>query len=522
MAVVGRENGMHKVAGQFAALRGALGGVGGMVAALAPGLGALGAGVGLGGLASIVQGAAEAGDALGEMSDRLGIGVEALQGYQYAAMRSGVSNEELEVGFKELNKRIGEAVNGGDEVAATFAKLRINLKTSKGELKSTDQVMLDVADALKAIPNAAERAAVAAALFGKQGYMLAPMLAKGRDGIGELVGQALKFGIISEAQAKASGDYMDSVDNLGKAFRGLRDAIGVGLIPLFQPLISGMENWIVANREIIASGLGEFAAFAGDMVGGLASAIGWVVDGLGGWGNVLLGLAVPFAYVANAMFPVIAIGLALGGLAFVIWKYWEPIKTFFSDLWAGVTVAWQAFFDFALDHFTLLLTPVRVLIAALQTLGKFAIGKGLDTGPIAEALGKTKDSAGRMADRGKAVWDAVPKEFVRPDFGILPKSDGAGTPANSNEALPEMAALAPPPARPENWFGPGGTARMAAAPAVAMATPMPMTRQEAEVRVRLEAAPGTNAQLVGQTQTGGPGLKVATTLDTGQGKVASY
>ncbi|MBF0327378.1 MAG: hypothetical protein HQL42_20310 [Alphaproteobacteria bacterium] len=93
-----------------------------------------------------------------------------------------------------------------------------------------------------------------------------------------------------------------------------------------------------------------------------------------------------------------------------------PIKEFFGGIWDDVRPHWEAFANFVLDVANVLYAPFRMIGAGLKVLANLGLGNGLDMGPVNAVAA----SAGEARQR---IWDAVPKEFQRPDFGILPAGD---------------------------------------------------------------------------------------------------
>lgn len=73
--------------------------------------------LGVAGITGLATQAIQAGDALQDMSSRIGINVEALQELQHGARMSGASAEELETGLRHLSRRIGEAAAGEAEAS---------------------------------------------------------------------------------------------------------------------------------------------------------------------------------------------------------------------------------------------------------------------------------------------------------------------------------------------------------------------------------------------------------------------
>lgn len=119
---------------------------------------------------------------LDETSKQLGINVERLQEYQYAAAQAGVSQSELENGLGDLTRRIGDAVDGNNKARQSFVDLGVGIVDTNGKVRVTETIFQDVAKQLFAIEDPTERAARGAALLGDEYGKLEPMLREIADG----------------------------------------------------------------------------------------------------------------------------------------------------------------------------------------------------------------------------------------------------------------------------------------------------------------------------------------------------
>lgn len=89
----------------------------------------------------------------------------------------------------------------------------------------------NVADVYARQPDAAKKAEVAFAAFGKQGQALIPILEKGRDGIQEMF-DAVKHGeILSEKDIADARRFELAIDDAGDSFRSLEISGGRALLP---------------------------------------------------------------------------------------------------------------------------------------------------------------------------------------------------------------------------------------------------------------------------------------------------
>lgn len=60
--------------------------------------------------------------------------------------------------------------------------------------------------------------------------------------------------------------------------------------------------------------------------------------------------------------PIFWIVLAIAAAAFLIIKYWDPIKAFFAKLWDGIKIAFTKFWEFVKNWGVLLLGPIGLII----------------------------------------------------------------------------------------------------------------------------------------------------------------
>lgn len=153
-----------------------------------------------------IKNALEYAGSLGEISQQLGVTVEQLQIYRFAATQVNITQEEMEKGLGKLSKSIGEASLGALAQQRAFAALGINLKDARGHVKATGDVMLELADSFKKIDSPAQQAAVATQFFGKAGQKMIPLLIQGSEGIKKYAEEAAKLGIIITSEMSDKAD----------------------------------------------------------------------------------------------------------------------------------------------------------------------------------------------------------------------------------------------------------------------------------------------------------------------------
>lgn len=201
----------------------------------------LGVGVSLAGIGAMIKSSIDSADALDEMAQRTGIAVESLSLLVPAAELSAVSTEKFEAGLKKLATGMLEAATGSEASAQNFEALGVAVQNQDGTLRESEQVLLDLADRFQAMPDGAEKAALAVDIFGKAGAEMIPFLNQGREGIGALKQEAAELGLqLSADTAAQAGNFNDALDKLELATQSIGNQIIASLLPALNDMAGGM------------------------------------------------------------------------------------------------------------------------------------------------------------------------------------------------------------------------------------------------------------------------------------------
>lgn len=206
-------------------------------------LAGLGVSLSVASFAAMIKSAIDAADHLNKLSQKIGISVEALSTLRFAAQLSDVSLETLQKGIKGLSQNIAEANTGVGDGAAVFEALRISVNNADGSMKSTEAVLLQVADVFANLEDGAVKTALAVKLFGKSGMDLIPFLNQGAAGINLLTAEAERLGLKLTTETARSAEAFN--DNL-TALRASSSALGIALARDFLPELTTITN---AMRE---------------------------------------------------------------------------------------------------------------------------------------------------------------------------------------------------------------------------------------------------------------------------------
>jgi len=201
-------------------------------------------------------------DLLDEFAEKTGIGAEKLSELRYAGEVTGTSFEQLSTGFTKLAKNMAEAAGGNKEAQATFKALGVDVVDTEGKLRSTDAVLLDVADRFATYKDGAAKAALVQRVFGKSGEDLIPILNLGSQGIAKLRDEAQKLGAVYSGDlAKSAAEFNDNLTKIRLA----GEAAAVSLSgPLIGALARLSSEYLDAkkNGEAFLPTLAAIASYA--------------------------------------------------------------------------------------------------------------------------------------------------------------------------------------------------------------------------------------------------------------------
>lgn len=201
-------------------------------------LGAIGIGLSVAGIAGAIKSAIDFADQLNKVSQRVGVTTEALSGLAYAGKLADVEFDSLATGLKKLAVNMLDTQQGTGDAKDAFKALGINVEATRGVLKTSDQVLFELADKFAGIEDGAGKTALAVKIFGRAGAELIPLLNGGAEGLRNNAEEARRFGlIISSDAARAAEAFNDDLTRLKEGSRALSISIAQDLLPALQQFV---------------------------------------------------------------------------------------------------------------------------------------------------------------------------------------------------------------------------------------------------------------------------------------------
>lgn len=280
------------------------------------------------GVIALADGWARLGRNTANAANNIGANAGDLQRFQGAAKLAGLSSEDMSTSLQGLASTMENAQFGRDNGALMlFNRLTGGIKhTSTGAMDATAQFKA-LATSIYNMKNPQQQM-LAAQKFGLTSLL--PLIRQGPEAFDRLANRAQSMGMVLSGSALiAATDFANSLDNLQGAGTGLKNTVVAQLTPALKPLVDELAGWITQNRELIGQDVGAWAKdFAGwvdsvnwsevgSEVHGFIKGVGDVVDALGGWKNVAIGVGI--AMNAGLIASVIGLGgtLVRGGAGII-------------------------------------------------------------------------------------------------------------------------------------------------------------------------------------------------------------
>lgn len=348
---------------------------------------------------------------LDRLSQSLGMSMESLQGWQYAAEAAGAEAEEVGNFFRDLSDYIVDATTFDSGPLKEISKeLGIALKDAQGNIKATEDVTLELADAFQRIGS--QKAVAFGMQMGLDPGMIA-LLQKGRAEIEGLIQAQKELGGYTKEDAEIASKAKFAFLTLGKSI----EAATIPIARVVVPAITWLAERFTAVAKLIREN-SQFVQIALSLVAAVLTAR--FIPSLYAMGAAGLKAMLPFA-------PLIAL---VAGLALVIddlvayinggdsalaglWSQFgtgEEILAFFKSTWEGLLAGFEKLRP---------LIPMigRVGVAFLAFVGaKAAVGgvisavSGLGTAMSALRVVLSANPLGLLVGAAAAIivyWDEI-------------------------------------------------------------------------------------------------------------------
>ena len=350
--------------------------------------------------------AAEYGDRIDKMSQKIGMSRKSFQEWDYIMSQNGGNVETLQMGFKTLVTQIEGVQKGSKDSVKAFKALGVNVKDSNGHFRVADDVFNDVIRKLQQIKDPTQKMILANRLFGRSAAELRPLLNQEASAIDELREKANKMGLIlSEQDVKNAVKFSDTMDTFSRVFQAKFATIAMKLMPKFSEI---MEK-ILSKTDTIEKIMG----YLFKLVEVFINLVDWFVKLDNRWKVVIVSAGAFLAVLGPLITSIGSIISLLGGVAAILGTTTGAVAVA-----TGTFMGWVAVFAGIAAGIWAVIKAIQVLIDWIKHLNRMKINNLATDSLSPEALNKLRAKRKQMgAKKFDAAYPDIARQIKQADNG---------------------------------------------------------------------------------------------------------
>jgi hypothetical protein len=273
----------------------------------------------VGGLVWQAQATSESALQIERQAAALGLSVERYQELQGALQAYNVDQRDFADLMAQITQQAQAAGDGSENIAAAWEALGVSVdEVAKAQ---PEEILMLLADGMRATTDDAKRLSASSTLLGEDlAKKTGALLMTGRDGLNAYGEELRALGaIMSEDDVAAAKTFQLTLGKLDNVVKGVRNEIGMRMIPVLDAVAGRFLSWVMANRDLISARLEYYLARveAGfyAVADSVAAADRWVTERLGSWERVAIGVAGAIAMIVGGVGAFKVGGIAYNAIA---------------------------------------------------------------------------------------------------------------------------------------------------------------------------------------------------------------
>ena len=197
-------------------------------------------------------------DNLLTLSQQSGASVDTLQKWDYAARFIDTDSETMVKALGKVAKMQASSIKSGDEYITMLDGQTISLRNSNGELKSNEDLLMNMVDALGSIADDTVREAAAQELFGKSFQEMMPLINAGSEGLKKYGNEAEALGLVLSGDAVNSlGAFDDQMQRLKATMETAGRQLALSFLPATQEVANELTDLASTVTTALSDGFQE-------------------------------------------------------------------------------------------------------------------------------------------------------------------------------------------------------------------------------------------------------------------------
>lgn len=350
--------------------------------------------------------AAEYGDRIDKMSQKIGMSRKSFQEWDYIMSQNGGNVETLQMGFKTLVTQIEGVQKGSKDSIKAFQALGVSVKDNNGNFRVADDVFNDVIRKLQQVKDPTQKMILANRLFGRSAAELRPLLNQEASAIDELREKANKMGLIlSEQDVKNAVKFSDTMDTFSRVFQAKFATIAMKLMPKFVEILER----ILSHTDTIE----RIMSYLFKLVEVFINLVDWFVKLDNKWKIVIASAAAFLAILGPLITAIGSIITLLGGIAVALGTTTGAVA-----IAMGTFAGWIAVFAGIAAGIWAVIKAIQALIDWIKHLNRMKINNLATDSLSPEALDKLRAKRKQMgAKKFDAAYPDIARQIKQADNG---------------------------------------------------------------------------------------------------------
>ncbi len=303
-------------------------------------------------LTALVVKSAETSDRVDKLSQQVGLSRKAFQEWDYVLDQTGGNIDSLKTGMSSL-------AGAAESDKEAFRTLGVEVEDASGKLKSQEDLLYEVVNALQAEEDITRRNALGKQLLGRSATELSVLLNSEAGELEALTKRAHELGLVLDDDViDKSAKTSDMISDLKRSFSAATTQLASELMPAFiafselildrvMPAIrtagtklGELVSWFNSLNPALQNTIGVLGVFLVaigpviTVIGTLTSSVGAVIGALGTLAAFIKTTLIPAIMGINWPVVLTVAGIAaLAAIAFEVYRAWDEVKVALAATW---------------------------------------------------------------------------------------------------------------------------------------------------------------------------------------------
>lgn len=177
-------------------------------------------------------------DTLLDLEENTGVSTDTLQEFRHVARIAGVDSDAFASSISGLSRRMSGIIDGSNGASRALRSMGISAHDANGNIRDTEDIMVDAIAGLGEVENAMERASMANEIFGRRWEELGPIIGMGSNEIQKARDEAHDLGMVLGRDAlDNANEFRVELETMQAEVMANARAIAIDMMPAVRELM---------------------------------------------------------------------------------------------------------------------------------------------------------------------------------------------------------------------------------------------------------------------------------------------